>query len=56
MKRIAKTRVGRKILKMREPQVKEGIKNTLLVKNLKTSEEVSSVLQDLYRLKKGQSV
>lgn len=56
LKRIAKTRKGKKILKMREPQIKEGPKNTLFVKNLKTSEEVSKVMSDLYRLKKMNSV
>lgn len=56
LKRLPKTRKGRKIMKMREPQIKEGPKSTLFVKGMKTSEPVSRVMSDLYRLKKMNSV
>lgn len=56
LKRKAKTHKGRKILKMREPQIKEGVKKTIFVRNLKSSENVLKTIKILNKLKKGNSV
>jgi len=52
----AKTAKGRRVLKKKEPQVIENVKNAMFIKGHKTSQVVNDVLNDLYALKKPEAV
>lgn len=54
--RVPKTARGRRILKKKEAQIEEPAKQTIFLKGQKTSEEISSLLRDLYTLKKINSI
>jgi ribosome production factor 2 len=50
-KRAAKTRKGRKILSLREPQVKEDAKSALILSGNKCSNEMQAFLREIYHLR-----
>jgi len=50
-KRTAKTRKGRKVLSMREPQVAEGAKSALVLSGNRCSNEMQAFLREIYHLR-----
>lgn len=50
-KRAPKTRKGKKIMKMREPQLVEKSKTALVIRGNRASPDVMSLLRDLHRLR-----
>lgn len=56
VKRKAKTHKGRKILEDRESKIYETEKKTVFLKANKTSNDISTLMHDLYTMKKANSV
>eukprot|EP00931_Biecheleriopsis_adriatica_P010556 TRINITY_DN111633_c0_g1_i1.p1 TRINITY_DN111633_c0_g1~~TRINITY_DN111633_c0_g1_i1.p1 ORF type:complete len:320 (+),score=86.59 TRINITY_DN111633_c0_g1_i1:120-1079(+) len=50
-KRTAKTRRGKKILRLREPQIVEESKTALIIRGSKTSNDMTFFLRDLYAIR-----